>query len=95
MPVLIDTFMCRADNYGFHNFEGYPDTHDVGVVILDTPYTPPSGQFGILPEVGSVDEYAEANNFKQDTLFRTSGYLEHVGLGDVRPSVTMADLVGG
>jgi len=80
-PYLGGITFSRADNYGFHNFEGYPNNLDVGVVILDTPYTPPSGQFGILPEVGAVDEYAAANNFKQDTLFRTSGY----GVSDQDP----------
>ena len=33
----------RADNYGFHNFDGFPNTRDVGVVVLDADYTPPSG----------------------------------------------------
>ena len=64
----------RADNYGFHDFEGYPNTSDVGVVILDEPYTPPSGNFGILPEPGAVDEYVDTTASKQDVLFRTSGY---------------------
>lgn len=73
-PYLNGITFSRADNYGFHNFEGYPNTRDVGVVVLDQPYTPPSGQFGLLPEVGAIDEYAAANNYKQDTLFRTSGY---------------------
>ena len=27
----------RADDYGFDNFAGYPETHDVGVVVLDRP----------------------------------------------------------
>jgi hypothetical protein len=63
----------RADNYGFHNFEGYPENRDVGVVVLDAPYTPPSGQFGLLPQVGAVDAYAAANA-KHDTRFLTSGY---------------------
>ena len=42
----------RADNYGFDEFVTYPDTHDVGVVVLDEPYNPPSGTFAILPEPG-------------------------------------------
>jgi len=71
----------QADNYGFHDFEGYPENHDVGVVILDTPYTPPSGQFGVLPTAGAIDRYLAAAGNKRDALFVTSGY----GLSDQDP----------
>jgi hypothetical protein len=72
-----------ADNYGFHDFEGYPDTHDVGVVVLDQPYTPPSGTFAILPTAGLVDSLVEASGSsgKKDLVFRTVGY----GLSDQDP----------
>ena len=63
-----------AANYGFDNFAGYPNTQDVGVVVLDQPYTPPSGLFGILPGVDDVDAYVAANSTKQDVRFVTSGY---------------------
>ena len=42
-PPDSSTF-SRADNFGF--LAGFPDTEDAGVVVLDAPYTPPSGQFG-------------------------------------------------
>lgn len=63
----------RADNYGN---SGYPNTRDAGVVILDEPYTPPSGQFGILPEAGLIDELVAAagSNAKKSLRFVTSGY---------------------
>ena len=35
-PPDTSTF-SRADNYGFHDFGGFPNTHDVGVVVLDQP----------------------------------------------------------
>lgn len=69
----------RADNYGFHNFAGFPNTRDVGVVVLDAPYTPPSGLFGQLPAVGSIDTYAQQK--KQNARFTISGY----GLSDQDP----------
>jgi len=65
-------------------FAGYPvesDTKDVGVVELDAPYYPPSGDFGLLPDVGAIDAYLASSQFKQDLLFRTSGY----GLSDKDP----------
>ena len=64
----------RADNYGFHDFEGFPENKDVGVVVLDAPYTTPSGRYGILPTVGAVDRYAAATSKKQDVRFTSSGY---------------------
>jgi V8-like Glu-specific endopeptidase len=74
----------RADNYGFHDFEGYPENRDAGVVVLDAPYTPPSGKFGLLPQAGAVDRYVASFKKKQNALFRTSGY----GLSGTTPQPT-------
>ena len=72
----------RADNYGFSNFEGYPDTKDAGVVVLDKSYTPPSGKFGILPTAGQLKTYVNAAlNAKKQVRFTVSGY----GLSDQDP----------
>jgi hypothetical protein len=68
----------RADNYGF--LAGYPETKDVGVVVLDTPVTPANG-FGILPSVGQIDRYIAAAPKKQAARFTVSGY----GLSDQDP----------
>jgi Trypsin len=72
-----------ADNYGFHNFEGYPNNRDVGVVVLDKPYTTPSGTYGQLPKAGAVDAYIAANGNKKDIRFVSSGY----GLSDHNPVI--------
>ena len=76
----------RADNYGN---DGYPDTRDAGVIILDQPYTPPSGKFGILPDEGLIDDLlAKAGaNAKQTVRFLTSGY----GLLDQDPVADPGD----
>ena len=58
-----------ADNYGFHDFEGYPNNLDAGVVVLDTPYTTPSGTYGELPTAGAVHRYIAANKSKKDIRF--------------------------
>jgi hypothetical protein len=75
-PYLNGQTFSVADNFGFDGFARYPNTGDVGVVVLDAPYNPPSGTFGILPEAGLVDElYAEAGaNSKKTLRFRTVGY---------------------
>lgn len=66
----------RADNYGFDDFASYPNTHDVGLVVLDEAYTPPSGTFGILPTPVLVDQLVvdAGSNAKKSIRFRTSDY---------------------
>jgi Trypsin len=75
-PADTSTF-SRADNFGF--LAGFPNTEDVGVVVLDAPYTPPSGLFGQLPSVGAIDAYVQQK--KQNARFTVSGY----GLSDQDP----------
>ncbi|MDQ3066904.1 MAG: S1 family peptidase [Actinomycetota bacterium] len=69
-------------NFGFDGFASFPNTRDAGVVILDgAGYTPPSGKFGVLPQLGAVDAYAAQK--KQDARFTVSGY----GLSDKDPVI--------
>ena len=49
-------------------------------MVLDAPYTPPSGLLGQLPTAGAIDTYA-AGRKKQDARFTISGY----GLSDQDP----------
>jgi secreted trypsin-like serine protease len=58
-------------NFGFANFAGFPNTHDVGLVILDQPIT----GLGLaeLPKAGVLDNLGTARG-KKDTVFTVSGY---------------------
>lgn len=58
-------------NYGFANFAGFPDTHDVGLVILDQSIWMP--EYGQLPAVGALDGLGTARGQK-NTIFTVSGY---------------------
>lgn len=58
-------------NYGFANFAGFPDTHDVGLVLLDQPIWMP--EYGELPAAGALDGIATARGTK-NTVFTVSGY---------------------
>ena len=58
-------------NYGFANFAGFPNTHDVGLVILDQPIY--MGEYGQLPEMGMLDGLRAVRG-KKDTVFTVSGY---------------------
>jgi hypothetical protein len=58
-------------NWGFNNFAGFPNTHDVGIVILDKPMTDLG--FGHLAMAGTLDSLGKAKG-TQDKDFRVSGY---------------------
>ncbi len=58
-------------NYGFANFAGYPNIHDVGLVILDQAISMP--EYGQLPEAGVLNGLDKARGQK-DTIFTASGY---------------------
>jgi hypothetical protein len=65
-------------NYGFHDFAGFPDTHDAGVVVLDQPigqtkYASLVNRFAKLAVPGSLDKLATKRGL-QDETFTASGY---------------------
>jgi hypothetical protein len=61
----------RLYNYGFDNFAGFPNTRDVGLVILDQPIAMPV--YAQLPTAGVLDSLGTARGNKK-TLFTVSGY---------------------
>jgi hypothetical protein len=65
-------------NYGFEDFAGFPDTHDVGLVILDQPISMP--EYGQLAAPGSLDGLATERGL-QEVTFTISGY----GLSKTNP----------
>lgn len=58
-------------NYGFNNFAGFPNIHDVGIVILNRP----ARGLGLatLADAGTVDALLKARG-TQDVEFGVSGY---------------------
>ncbi|MEO6578007.1 MAG: trypsin-like serine protease [Candidatus Limnocylindria bacterium] len=69
-------------NRGFDNFAGFPDTNDVGIIVLDEPITFTT-QFAVLAEPGSLDYLAtnQRRGPKPEVTF--SGY----GVSDIRPAL--------
>ena len=65
-------------NYGFDDFASFPNTHDVGLVILDQPIK--LSEYGVLAEAGSLDALA-AQQDKREIIFTSSGY----GLSESNP----------
>jgi hypothetical protein len=73
-PGTLGTLCATSDelyNYGFANFAGFPNTHDVGLVILDQPIAMP--EYGQLPAAGQLDGLDKARG-TNDTIFTVSGF---------------------
>lgn len=58
-------------NYGFDNFAGFPNIHDIGIVILSQPIEVP--EYASLAGAGTVESLLKARG-TQDTTMRVSGY---------------------
>jgi hypothetical protein len=65
-------------NFGFSDFSGFPNTEDVGLVILDEPIYLDS--YGALASVGTLDSLSTRRG-RQDVRFTESGY----GLSESNP----------
>src|SRR5688500_15060105 len=66
-------------NYGYP--AGFPNTKDVGLIILDEPIT--QAEYGVLAAAGSLDDLATRRGHKE-IAFTVSGY----GLSYTNPHVT-------
>jgi len=77
-PVSGGVTSHKLYNYGFANFAGFPDTHDVGLVILDQPITQSKygsqiTSFPALASAGALDGLGKRRG-QQETSFAVSGY---------------------
>ena len=73
LGTMADNPCAEADvmyNYGFNNFAGFPNIHDVGIVILKTPV---AGPYATLAPAQTLDALLKARG-TQDTTFGVSGY---------------------
>lgn len=61
----------EAYNWGFADFAGFPDTRDLGLVILDQPLH--LAEYAVLADVGRLDDLATARGAKP-VSFTVSGY---------------------
>jgi hypothetical protein len=84
-PETCLTQPCTTSDelYNFGYPAGFPNTKDVGLVILDEPVILP--EYGVLAQAGSLDDLATRRGHK-DILFTVSGY----GLSYTNPHVTLS-----
>src|SRR5262249_22457625 len=78
-----DSSQCATSaamySYGFNNFAGFPNTHDLGIVILDHPIH--VSNYASLAATGSLDELSTQRGLQNQTVTIT-GY----GISDVKPA---------
>lgn len=76
----------QIHNFGFEDFADFPNTHDVGLVILDQPIA--LDEYGQLPAAGALDALDTARGTR-GTTFTVSGY----GLSrETQPNDALPDL---
>ena len=68
-------------NRGFDDFAGFPDTNDVGIIVLAEPITFTT-HFAVLAEPGSLDYLATNDRRGAGPAVTFSGY----GVSDIRPA---------
>jgi hypothetical protein len=85
MGGTMGTPIANPDYHGLY----LPDTHDVGLVILDTPVE--NLGYGVLAPLGYLDKLATRRGL-QDVLFTSVGY----GLNEVKPhSISLRERYAG
>ena len=67
----------------FDDFESFPNNNDVGIIQLDWPVS--MGRYGILPNLGELDDLATARG-RKNQLMTLVGY----GLGVIYPFTPLA-----
>jgi hypothetical protein len=77
-PVSSDVTSSKLYNYGFHDFDGFPNTRDVGVVVLDKAITKTDQAgyvkaYAALASPSSLDVLAKQRG-QQAVDFTAAGY---------------------
>ena len=72
-PCTGDATGTPHPNPGWNGALTIPNTHDIGVIVLDRPYTATKGRFGALPAAGMLDSLASRRGL-QDVTMTIVGY---------------------
>jgi secreted trypsin-like serine protease len=72
-------------DFGFDNFAGFPNTHDVGLIILPESEAVSLPEYGQLAEAGFLDSLASARG-RQEVTFTVTGY----GVSLTNPTGTLS-----
>jgi Trypsin len=61
-------------DFGFDNFAGFPDIHDVGLIILPEDQAVELPEYGVLAPAGFLEDALAGPRGHQDITFTLSGY---------------------
>lgn len=73
-------------DFGFDNFAGYPNTHDLGLIILPDDQAVDLAEYGVLAEAGFLEETLAGPPGHQDLTFTASGY----GVSRINPAQSLS-----
>jgi hypothetical protein len=73
-------------DFGFDNFAGFPNIHDVGLIILPEDEAVELPEYGVLAPAGFLDSLLAGPPGKEDTTFTVAGY----GVSRTNPAQTLS-----
>jgi secreted trypsin-like serine protease len=82
-PLCVESTLLF--DFGFDNFAGFPNIHDVGLIILPEDQAVELPEYGVLAPAGFLESLAAAGEIR-DATFTVSGY----GLSRTNPAQTVS-----
>lgn len=82
-PLCVESTLLF--DFGFDNFAGFPDIHDVGLIILPEDQAVELPEYGQLAEAGFLESIAAESGLK-DATFTIAGY----GVSRINPAQTLS-----
>ena len=70
-PLCVESTLLF--DFGFNDFAGFPNTHDVGLIILPEDQAVSLPEYGQLAEAGFLDSLATQRG-RQEAIFTVTGY---------------------
>ena len=83
-PLCVESTMLF--DFGFDNFAGFPNIHDVGLIILPEDQAVSLPEYGQLAEAGFLESVLSGPPGHQDDTFTVAGY----GVSRINPAQTLS-----
>jgi Trypsin len=83
-PLCVES--TQLFDFGFDNFAGFPNIHDVGLIILPEDQAVSLPEYGQLAEAGFLESVLAGPPGRQDLTFTVAGY----GVSRINPAQTVS-----
>jgi Trypsin len=83
-PLCVESTLLF--DFGFDNFAGFPNIHDVGLIILPEDQAVELPEYGVLAPAGFLEDALAGPRGREDITFTVSGY----GLSRTNPAQTLS-----